>query len=243
MLMKKQNFIISKFGKIPCIILARKGSKGLKNKNTFELKQKPLIVYSIEYAQKCKFVTDIIISTDDPKVYRLAKKYNCFCIFPRPKYLSNDDAKSEPAMLHALTEFEKKNGKTKYYAYLQCTEPLRPKEILNDCFKNILYNKKIDSSFAGYEMHKNIWENKKGKIKRITNFNHRNLPRQKKNPILREDTGVALVSKSAILRDQMERIGKKVKIVPYNSVEGLIDIHTIDDIKLAESILNFNEKK
>jgi CMP-N,N'-diacetyllegionaminic acid synthase len=241
--MKKQSFIINKFGKIPCIILARKGSKALKNKNTFQLNKKPLIVYSIEYAQKCKFVTDIIISTDDPKVYRLAKKYNCFCVYPRPKYLSNDDAKSEPAMVHALKEFEKKNGKTKYYAYLQCTEPLRPKEILNDCFKYILSNEKIDSAFAGYKMHKNIWENRKGKMIRLSKFNQRNLPRQKKNPVFREDTGIALVSKSSILRDQMERIGKKVKIVPYNSLEGLVDIHTIDDIKLAKSILYLNEKK
>ena len=235
--MKKRNYIINKFGRIPCIILARKGSKSLKNKNILKLKNKPLIAHSIEYAKSCKFVTDVVISTDDPNIYKIAKKYNCFCIYPRPKKLSSDYAKSEPSLIHALKEFEKKMGKTFYYGYLQCTEPLRPKKILDKCFLNLLKNKKLDSSFAGYEMHKNFWQKKNNTIKRISNINQRNVPRQKKYPVLREDTGVALASKSSVLRNQKERIGKKIKIVPYKSLGGLVDIHTLKDLKLAEQIM------
>ena len=69
--MKKRNYIINKFGRIPCIILARKGSKSLKNKNILKLKNKPLIVHSIEYAKSCKFVTDVVISTDDPNIHKI----------------------------------------------------------------------------------------------------------------------------------------------------------------------------
>ena len=49
--MKTQNYIL-KNKKIPCIILARKGSKSLKNKNLIKLNNKPLIQHSIDYAKK-----------------------------------------------------------------------------------------------------------------------------------------------------------------------------------------------
>ena len=47
---------------ILCTICARKGSKGLKNKNL--LKINTFNFYSIDQAKKVKEITDIIISTD-----------------------------------------------------------------------------------------------------------------------------------------------------------------------------------
>ena len=58
---------------IPCFILARKGSKGLKNKNFIRLNNKPLIEYTIEYAKKCKYISHIVISTDDIRIAKIAK--------------------------------------------------------------------------------------------------------------------------------------------------------------------------
>ena len=96
------------------------------------------------------------------------------------KNLSGDYAKTEPALIHALKVFEKKYGKTDYYSYLQVTEPLRPKNILDKCIKNILSDSKIDSSFAGYVLHKNFWKKTGKKIKRISGNSNTNTPRQKK---------------------------------------------------------------
>ena len=60
-------------------------------------------------------------------------------------------------------------------------------------------------------MHKNFWQKKNNTIKRISNINQRNVPRQKKYPVLREDTGVALASKSSVLRNQKRELVKKLK--------------------------------
>ena len=92
---------------IPCVILARKGSKSLKNKNTYKLNGN-LNFYTIEYALKSKLITHIIVSTDDYKVNQLVKKYKCICIYPRPKKYSEDMSRSEPAIL-MLLNFLKKN--------------------------------------------------------------------------------------------------------------------------------------
>ena len=44
--------------KVLCIIPARKGSKGLKNKNIKIIKKIPLIAWSILVAKKCKQIDD-----------------------------------------------------------------------------------------------------------------------------------------------------------------------------------------
>ena len=54
--------------KILGIILARAGSKGIKNKNIVKLGNKPLISWTIETAIKSKKITDLVLSTDSKKL-------------------------------------------------------------------------------------------------------------------------------------------------------------------------------
>ena len=61
--------------KIICIILARGGSKGLKNKNLRKVNGKPLIYYPIKDALKTNIIDDVIVSTDDKKIAHYAEKY------------------------------------------------------------------------------------------------------------------------------------------------------------------------
>ena len=53
---------------IICIITARSGSKGLKNKNIRKLKGLPLIAHTIIAAKKSKVLSRVILSTDS-KLY------------------------------------------------------------------------------------------------------------------------------------------------------------------------------
>lgn len=220
---------------IPCFILVRKNSKGLKNKNKKKIGKKMLIEHAIDFAKKSKFITDIIISTDDSDIDKIAIKKGCISIYPRPKKYSTDMAKTEPALLHAANEFIKKKGKFDVYAYMQATEPFRPKKIIDDCIKSLLENKKIDSAFAGFIMHKNFWYKKKFKYIALSNKKLSNLPRQIKPAIYREDTGIALASRLKILK-RGKRIGKNVIIHPYNGISGLVDIHNQKDLKFANMI-------
>ena len=61
--------------KLVAIILARKGSKGVPNKNVKLLNGKPLISWTIESAIKSKSISKIVISTDDPKIAEICKLY------------------------------------------------------------------------------------------------------------------------------------------------------------------------
>ncbi len=219
---------------IPCIILCRKGSKEIKNKNNLKLKGKTLFQNTLDYIRKSKMVTHIVVSTDDKKIYNQAKNH-CFVIYPRPKKYSSDRASSEDALRHALEIFERKFGKTKIVSYVQVTEPFRPKNILDNCIKKILYNKIYDTCFAAYQQKKNFWIYKKKRLVRISNFEERYKPRQIKRSVLREDTGLALATKSKFIR-LGERIGKKVTCITYSNPKFNVDINTREDYKMAKLI-------
>ena len=57
------------------IITARGGSKRIPHKNIKEFCGKPIIAYSIEAAKMAGCFDEIMESTDDPKIARIAERY------------------------------------------------------------------------------------------------------------------------------------------------------------------------
>ena len=91
------------------LIPARKGSKGLKNKNMRLLGEKPLILYSIDFAKKISTNSDFIcISTNDESIIELCEKNKISVPFFRPNNISNDDSSSYDVINHAVSYYEKK---------------------------------------------------------------------------------------------------------------------------------------
>ena len=93
--------------KVICIICARGGSKGLKNKNLRKISNKPLIFYPINTAKKSKVIDDIVVSTDSITIANIAKKFGAKIPFIRPKKISGDLATTEETLKHAILETEK----------------------------------------------------------------------------------------------------------------------------------------
>ena len=226
---------------LPCFILARGGSRGLKRKNLHNFLNKPLILHTINYAKKCRLISHVVVSTDSKEINQLCKKLKCEVVFPRPKNLSNDNSKSLYALIHAAKKYEKKFGHFEMFAFMQATEPLRPKNILADCIKTLLRNKKLNSAFAAYEYKKNFWIQGKKKFKLLSPKNNIGLPRQSKTKkiIYREDCGISLVSRKKVLLDMKKIYAQPVKIIPYNTMHGFLDIHSKKDVKFGESLKKF----
>ncbi len=125
------------------IIPARKGSKGLLNKNVKNLFNKPLISYSIEFALKIKNNNDLIcVTTNDKLVEKIANNYNDIIIIRRPTAYSSDNSSMEIVINHALKFFKTKNILFKSIVLLQPTSPIRK---IQD-FKNIkkMFRNNID---------------------------------------------------------------------------------------------------
>lgn len=114
---------------ILCIIPARGGSQGVPRKNIKRIAGKPLIAWTIELALDVKGLSDVVVSTDDVEIARIAEFYGAKVPFVRPAKLSNSTASGEDVLVHALVECQRLYGMTyDWVLYLQPTSPLRGKE-------------------------------------------------------------------------------------------------------------------
>ena len=110
---------------IIAVIPARGGSKSIKNKNIVALGGKPLIAWSIEIALSCKKIDKVIVSTDSPKIAKIAEKYGAEVPFLRPKKLASDTSPGILTFKHAVRFLENKGEKINAIVELQPTSPFR----------------------------------------------------------------------------------------------------------------------
>ena len=127
--------------KILGIILARGGSKGIKDKNIVKFGNKPLIKWTFDAAKKSKKISKLVLSTDSKKIASLAKKNKIEVPFLRPKKFAGDKSKSIDAIEHAINFFKKKKVFFDYIVLLEPTSPLRTTFDINKSIDLIIRNK------------------------------------------------------------------------------------------------------
>ena len=136
------------------IIPARGGSKRLPRKNLLDLCGKPLIAWSIEAALKSKYISKVIVSSDDEEILNIAKEYKADFI-KRPDELASDTATTFDALKHTLENV----GKYDYVVLLQPTSPLRSEKHIDEAIE-LLEEKSADAIISVCEMeHSPLWSN------------------------------------------------------------------------------------
>ena len=93
-------------------------------KNLRELGGISLVGFKAISAQKSKYCSRLIISTDSPEIQEDARRHGVEVPFTRPAELASDTAKSEDVILHAMEWIEKKEN-TRYDA-IMLLEPSAP---------------------------------------------------------------------------------------------------------------------
>ena len=136
------------------IILARGGSKRVPRKNILNLCGKPLVAWSIEAAQKSKYIDTVVVSSDDDEILEIAKSFGAIPLH-RPEIFSNDTATSFDAVTHVLEHIK---GYT-YTILLQPTSPLRNENHITDAIE-LLKEKEADAVVSVCEVdHSPLWSN------------------------------------------------------------------------------------
>ncbi len=131
--------------KILAIIPARGGSKGLPGKNIKIMCGKPLIAWSIEHAQKSRYVDDIFISTDSQEIADVAEKYGVQCPELRPQELARDTAPSSEFIVYTLEKMKKDCKHFDYFILLEPTSPLRDVEDVDKSIEMLIDNSESES--------------------------------------------------------------------------------------------------
>ena len=117
------------------VILARSGSKGLKDKNIKELSGKPLLAYTVEAALESGKYDLVHVSTDSELYADIAKEYGADVPFLRDENLAGDKASSWDAVRYVVSEYEKRGKYFDTISLLQPTSPLRDAKDIRKAFE------------------------------------------------------------------------------------------------------------
>lgn len=165
--------------KVIAIIPARGGSKGIPKKNLVNFLGKPLLQWSIEAALNSKYITDIVVSSDDDDILRISQKHKNVIPIKRPKELALDTSRTEPVLAHVI---ESLKGTTfDYLILLQPTSPLRKSDDIDEAFNKLLAsyaNSLISVCSNNYHPYKSLRINNEGFLEGIINNEYPFFPRQ-----------------------------------------------------------------
>ena len=219
--------------KLNVVIPVRGNSSGIKNKNFKKVNTISLIERNIRTLIKSKYINHIIISSEDMRFEKIAKKYNVFFI-KRPLKLSNNFIMPDIAVKQALDKFHINYDKTEYSCFTQCTSPFLKTIDLNNGIKKVL-EEKYDCLFSSYASHKFIWRYKKDKRSNLFGINHNSnirLGRQFINHYEVIENGAFYIFKTNKFLKKSHRFFGKIGT--YEMPEDRsVDIDSIKDLKYA----------
>ena len=221
-----------------CIIPARGGSKGVPRKNIRKIAGKPLLGYVIENLKKGKNFSNIIVSTEDKEIAKIAKKYGAEVPFLRPKKLASDTTPMDEVLLHAVKKLKKLNYDFNTFVWRDATTPF----ITNNDIKksiNLLKKNKVAIVCGVYKQHLNPYYNivekdSKGNLKLVKPLKNKARSRQEA-PIVYQLNGLYVYDTEKFLKIKKTDLSKSIHHeIPIET--GLM-IDTEFEFKIAELII------
>lgn len=219
------------------VIPARGGSKGIPGKNIYPLCGKALMEYTLDLLEDFGHSNlDVVVSTDDDNIKRVAQKYDYVHVISRPAELSGDKASTESALIHAIDFMEKRYDKV-YDAVItmQVTSPLRKKETFKRALSEYESNYPVyDALLSLNEDSTDFWyEVEQGIFERL--FKNAPRRRQERKPLYKENSAY-YITDIASLKKTNSVLGEKPNGFIISDIEA-IDINEPVDLIIAETFL------
>ncbi len=230
--------------KVLAIIPARKGSKGIKNKNIQPLNGHPLIAYSIAAAVKSKKIDRVICSTNSEKIAKVARQYGAETPFLRPDRYSQDHSSDIEVFSHCLKWLYKNEGYTpEFVVQLRPTSPIRFLKDIDQGFNIIHRIKDIDSirsvsepTTTPYKM----WQlDSKGNLEPILSLKNNKEPYNTARQLLPKvyaQTGTLEIIRTNTILTKKSMTGDKIYPLFINQ-KFFIDIDTMSSMQIAENVI------
>lgn len=212
---------------ILAVIPARGGSKGIPRKNVRLMNGKPLIYYAIHNAKNCPSIDDVVVSSDDEEILKIASSYGVETM-TRDSELAKDAVTLDPVIYDAVCTMEQKKGiHYDVVITLQVTSPLLSSDTLDKALESFLASS--DDTYISVVNKPHLsWTKKDGCY--VPNYEKR-LNRQQLPPNYLE-TGAFLITRRGCMKEN-SRIGKKVSVYEMPEREA-VDIDAASDWVLCE---------
>ena len=226
--------------KTVCIIPARGGSKGLKNKNILSLGGQPLISWPIKAAIKSGVVDNVFVSTDSREIANCAVKAGAEIPFLREPRYAQDLSTTEETLQNALAQYERHVGfEYDICLFLTATDVFRSPAWISEAVNRLKEDESLESAFSVHKTTKNYWSrDESGSWSRLLPWMRAYSSRQVRSVIYREDTGLACASRSWLWR-LGRRIGDNNHMIINDDFETCIDIHSEFDLYMAEAAIKY----
>lgn len=224
-------------------IFARGGSKGLPGKNIRPLKGRPLIAYAIETAKKSRYIKEVFVSTDSPDIAAVAEQYGAIVPFLRPAELASDTANERLAWRHAVDWMRSQDQyePLDIMVSLPTTAPLRTSEDVDRAIELYLQGGSDTviavSKSARHPAFNMVYVNEDGYARTILSDYVDWVPNRQAYPVAYDITTAVYVSGADYIMEQDVYLLGRVRAIIIPEDHG-VDIDTLIDFQLAESILN-----
>lgn len=226
--------------KILAIIPARGGSKGIPGKNTKLLNGKPLMSYTSEIALQSRYLTEVIVSTEDKQIVEVAERLGIKVPFVRPMALAEDHTPTLDVIIHALQWFEKQTIFFDAVCLLQVTSPFRTVDFLDKAIVKFIESG-CDSLVSvqkvphEYNPHWTFEVNAEGNLKIATGETEIISRRQELPPAYHRD-GSIYITKTEVLLNGHSLYGKSTAFIE-SEPDFYVNIDTMKDWEKAEEMI------
>lgn len=221
------------------LIPARGGSKGVPKKNIKLLGKIPLIEYTIRSARDSKFLTEVVVSTDNDEIAIVAEILGLKPPFIRPSEFALDTSTSLEVAQHAIVFFEKQNIFFDAVCLLQPTSPFREIEFIDNSIRKFI-DSNADCLVSvlpipnEYNPHWAFEKNVDGFL-RIATGEEKIITRRQELPKTFHRDGSIYITKTEVIKNG-SLYGKSIAYIESNP-QFHVNIDTMRDWETAEKIL------
>ncbi|MBM6399138.1 cytidylyltransferase domain-containing protein [Phycicoccus sonneratiae] len=221
--------------RILCLVPARGGSKGVPRKNLRVVAGRPLIAWTIEQALAARPSMDVVVSTDDDEIARVAEEAGALVPFRRPAELAQDDTPTEPVVRHAIEAARAADAAPDAVMLLQATSPVRLPGTLSRAIAQ-LEATGVDSLVGVVPQAPFIWTD--GPEPSAAYDVTARPRRQDLTPqtLRYRETGSLYLTRPWVYDELDNRIGGRAGLFVMDEVEG-VDVDTELDLAVAEQQL------
>lgn len=217
-----------------CIIPARGGSKRIPGKNLKQFIGKPIIAYSIEVALECELFDEVMVSTDDPKIAKISKKYGAIVPFMRSANNSNDYASTVDVLVEVIDQYHDLGKNFDYACCIYPTAPFVTSHKLRDSFSYLKTNQ-FDTVFPvtsfSYPIQRALKRGRTGRVSML--WPEKMNARSQDLKTFYHDAGQYYWFRPEIITMQKELWTKNTGSIIYPETE-VQDIDTPNDWDIAE---------
>ena len=216
---------------ITALIAVRKGSKRVPDKNIRDFGGSCLLEIKIRQLLRIKEITEILVSSDCPKMIEMANAMGAKGV-TRDSFFASDDVPMNLVYEHLASL-----ASSDHILYVHVTSPLLSDDSLQECIK--IYNniqEEYDSLASVTPLHEYIWFDNKA-----VNYDPNNHPRSQDLPAYYALNFAVNILPKSVMIDRKNIVGKRFYPYFLNDVES-IDVDTMTDFKIAEFLHNNREE-